>query len=71
MTGERERLVCFFYLLTRGTPHSKGMAWGDVNTILKELGSKPNVYTSKGGEALANEMADRILGPAPSTGEAE
>ena len=59
----RDRLVCFFYLLTRGTPDSPGLPWGSVKPVVREAARLvENTYTSEAGEALAIELADEVLG---------
>lgn len=69
-----DRLVCFVYLLTRGTPHSAGIGWGEIKTVLREhlppFGSK-SVYTSPAGEALAREIVHELLTGEKPSGEEE
>ena len=62
-----ERLKAFFYLLTRGTPHSEGLAWGSVRQVVAEATNAGSAlggvtYSSAGGEALAAELAGELLG---------
>ena len=61
--GARDRLVSFFYLLTRGTPGVDGMGWGSVKELLREAckGDGESVFTSEGGELLAREIVHELL----------
>lgn len=66
-TRDFELTKAFFYLLTRGTPHSDGMPWGSLRAVVAEVskaGSSSGgfAYTSAGGEALAAELAAELLG---------
>jgi hypothetical protein len=63
MTTDRERLTTFFYLLSRGD--LTGLGWGEINALIDECRSSTlDIFTSSGGETLAREMVDRLLGPA-------
>jgi hypothetical protein len=79
MATDRDRLTTFFYLLTRGTDRRDGLSWGHVTRVIDDslsmeaaiandvaegrcLVGDP-VFASVGAEALAREMARRLLGP--------
>jgi hypothetical protein len=79
MATDHDRLTTFFYLLTRGTDRRDGISWGHVTRVIDDclnmeaaiandvaegrcLVGDP-VFASNGAEALAREMARRLLGP--------
>lgn len=66
-----DRVVRFFYLLTRGTPDSSGLPWGSVKPVVREAARLvENTYTSKAGEALAVELATELFGERLPSGDA-
>jgi hypothetical protein len=62
MATDHDRLTTFFYLLTRGTDRRDGVSWGHVTRVIDDCLSMEAAIASDVAEALAREMARRLLG---------
>jgi hypothetical protein len=62
---DRDRLITFFYLLTRGIPNTPSMGWGDVHRIIDAIDTDRSHEYMHGaivpGRQVAEFIVDRLL----------